>query len=832
MRKTGTALVALACLPASVLAQSWGSWQTEPALPTGGVAKTHAVVLEHDGRLYTMGGAPWSNGIEDGSVYSMPIGGGLWTEELPFDGYGYVLSQGGGVDDLNRIVIFGGDDFIEPGNADKPPFQWDPSEGPWIDLASRGGPAPLAHFAYCTDDLGRLYSFGGGPTTGGSTGSPNSSYAERYIGSLDAWEVITPMPVALADAAASIDGLGHILVFGGLVADGSVRSDAVLRYEISTDSWSTTSNAAMPVALSNHRANLGADGRVYVMGGVSGPVGSGTVERRTHVYDPISDTWAVGPDMAEARQDFGSFLASDDRIYVVGGNNDSGGSFGVESLYGTPCPSFNTHPTDTTLWRGATLNIPLSVSGGGTMTYQWTRDGVPLENGPSAGGGTVSGADTASLRIENLGAGDMGAYAATATNSCGSVESSIGVVTVRVPPEIPQHWTFTSLHPFYADSSSAQGLDNGVQVGRSIYDTPDYNNIDHPTRWAGTAASAQDLTETGSQGGSIADFSGDKLVGWWWEPISCYVGGQWQTCYYRRACWWNLDGTFHSTSYSGFEYTTMSATDGETVVGSGSYDDDSGNYYTRAVIWQAPTHEFAYSLHPTGYRNSSALAVDGEYQFGSASLPFAVVHAAMWQGSAATFVDMNPTGAGNSTIKDASDGQQVGVINQWNSPHAGIWYHSPESFVDINPAGATSSGVSACSGGLQLGSASFPDGGTVPGIWAGSADTFTPMDGILPANYAGLSLTDLDIAPDGTIQIVGSASNIDLGRLEAVLLTSSDSVPCPADLDGNGTLDLSDIGLFVTGFVAQDPIADLNHDDVFDLADVSLFVEGFTMGCN
>lgn len=823
-------MAALAATPAWGFGQSWGAWQAENALPTGGVAKTHAVVLEHGGRLYAMGGAPWANGQEDGTVFSMPIGGGTWVQELPFDGYGYLLGQGGGVDDLDRIVIFGGDNPNEPGAAGQPPFIWDPNEGPWTSLAQRGAAAPWMHFACCVDDLGRIYSIGGGPTTGGTSGNPNSAYCERYVGALDAWQPVAAMPMALADAAASVDGLGHILVFGGIVSDGSARSNLVLSYDIATDAWSTGANAAMPVALSNHRANLGADGRVYVMGGVSGAMSAGITERRTHVYDPLTNTWAAGPDMAEARRNFGSVLASDDRIYVVGGENASGGSFGVESLYGTPCPAFNTQPTDTTLWRGATLTIPVNVSGGGTLTYLWTHDGDPIADGPSVGGGTVTGANTDTLRIESLGAADAGVYAVVVTNSCGSIESTGGVVSVRIPPVIPQNWTFTSLHPSYAESSVAQGVDGGVQVGRAIYDTPDYNNIDHPTKWTGTAASAQDLTQGGSQGGSISDFAGDKLVGWWWEPLSCYVGGHWTTCYYRRACWWNLDGTFHSTSYSGFEYTTMSGTDGVSVVGSGSTDDAVGNVFTRAVIWQPPTHEFAQSIHPTGYTDSSLTCVDGEYQFGTAQLPFAIIHAGMWHGTAASFVDMNPAGANNSFINDASDGQQVGVINQWNNPHAVLWYGSPESVVDVNPAGATSSSIVACEGGLQIGSATFPDG-ALPGIWAGSADTFTPLTGVLPAGYSGLYLSAIDIAADGTIQIVGSASNTGLGRLEAVLLTSTDGGACPADIDGNGLLDLVDINLFVTGFLAHDPIADLDGNGIFDLVDVNGFVTSFLTGC-
>lgn len=46
-----------------------------------------------------------------------------------------------------------------------------------------------------------------------------------------------------------------------------------------------------------------------------------------------------------------------------------------------------------------------------------------------------------------------------------------------------------------------------------------------------------------------------------------------------------------------------------------------------------------------------------------------------------------------------------------------------------------------------------------------------------------------------------------------------------------GVLDLADINAFVTGFIAQDPIADINHDGLFDLADITLFVIAFVAGC-
>lgn len=551
-----------------------------------------------------------------------------------------------------------------------------------------------------------------------------------------------------------------------------------------------------------------------------------------HVYDPLTDLWAVGPDMSEPRRLFASFLGSDDRVYVIGGDNLTGGSFGVESIYTTPCPEFVVQPNNADLWLYANVSLTAQTIGGGTITYQWTHDGSPIVDGTSVGGGMISGALTPDLMIEASGELDSGEYALVATNACGDVSSTPAAITVQSPPDVPENWTWTNLHPSFALSSSAHGVDNGVQVGTAVYDTPEYNGIDHPMKWEGSAASGINLTQAGSQGGSITDIEGDRLVGWWWKPIQCYVNHQWQTCYYRRGAWWNLDGTFHETNYSGFEYTSMNATDGTMVVGSGTTDDASGNVYTRAVIWQGVDHQNATALHPSGYRSSYANAADGDYQYGAATLAFQGVHAAMWSGSQSSFIDMHPAGAINSTIYSAADGQQVGIINQWNDPHAGVWSNSPGSFVDLHPDGATDSNVNDCAGGLQIGSVGYPDGLTFhPGIWSGHKDTFYDLMDVMPAGFAGLALNAIDIEANGTVSIAGSAWNIDLQRREAVLISSTTTAVCPADLTGDGVVNFFDVSVFLSVFASSDPIADFTGDGNYNFFDVSAFLTAFGEGC-
>lgn len=56
--------------------------------------------------------------------------------------------------------------------------------------------------------------------------------------------------------------------------------------------------------------------------------------------------------------------------------------------------------------------------------------------------------------------------------------------------------------------------------------------------------------------------------------------------------------------------------------------------------------------------------------------------------------------------------------------------------------------------------------------------------------------------------------------------------PCPCDLNGDGVLDLTDIGLFVTSFTAMTPPSDLAPPfGVWDIADITAFVTCFTGGC-
>ncbi len=56
--------------------------------------------------------------------------------------------------------------------------------------------------------------------------------------------------------------------------------------------------------------------------------------------------------------------------------------------------------------------------------------------------------------------------------------------------------------------------------------------------------------------------------------------------------------------------------------------------------------------------------------------------------------------------------------------------------------------------------------------------------------------------------------------------------PCPCDADGNGTLNLDDLGIWVDGFLASDlGVSDCDGNGTLNLDDLTCFVDCFLAGC-
>lgn len=320
------------------------AWEPFPAFPSSASGRTDAVAIFHQDILYVLGGQPYrcEGGAacadpELGAADYLPSGGSVWLQGQPFDDR--LQRLGGGVDGLGRPVGFGGSQGDGPVATDRT-FFYDILLGDQTEPSLARKNFTHTNFAWAVDDLGRLYAIGGGPGPGASAGSPNVTDVERYDAGSDTWTVLASLPGARANAAAVYDGQGHLLVFGGYNADASSRATDVLSYDIASDVWTVLGPLPMPAFGSNdfsdQRAALGADGKVYIVGGINGPVGAGSTRSQVYTYEPVTSTWGTAPDLTVPRHGTALALDDDGWLYALGGRNGTSGLSSNERFDTTP----------------------------------------------------------------------------------------------------------------------------------------------------------------------------------------------------------------------------------------------------------------------------------------------------------------------------------------------------------------------------------------------------------------------------------------------------------------------------------------------------------------
>ncbi len=412
---TASTLLSFAVVQTAAFADA--VWQPGTSLP---VAKAQNFVVNFEGSIYSVGGAPWRNGgDEDGSVFHLGTTG--WVEDMPLVGMGPTVDQVGGVDDLGRILAFGG--HVIPSGDIGSSRAYLPSKGTTEDLPALVN-YPFDYVATAVDGQGRVYSIGGGYGPNGL----NYGQVGRWIGSENRWENLAYLPYTRASVAAAYDGDGHIWSFGGYTSFGTWRIVDTSRYDIATNTWTNHGQAYLPIATADGQAVLGANGLIYIIGGTTGSGAAGPVTSAVWIFDPTTITLSPGPALAMARKDFGAALGSDKFIYVVGGLPASGiATTSVERLYTGVCAQSSGLPASVVVAQGATLTLQASVSGDAPITLRWRRGGVDL-----ADGGRVAGSTAATLSITGFTASDQGEYVLVASNPCGESTSTAVLVSLAV----------------------------------------------------------------------------------------------------------------------------------------------------------------------------------------------------------------------------------------------------------------------------------------------------------------------------------------------------------------------------------------------------------------
>lgn len=399
-----------------------GDWEPCAPLPA---PKSENFAVTWNGEVYVVGGSPWVNGNDqDGTVWR--LSDGAWIAVAPLDGMGPTVGQGGGVDALDRIVVFGG--VVTPSGDLGEPRLYDPLQGCYDTPTDASIFHPALNFGLATDAQGRIYRLGGGCDVCNN----NTGICSRYDGTTDSWQQVAWLPYSRSSIASCYDGRGHIWGFGGYTSFGLPRLVDTIRYDLATNTWSTLGSLFLPVGTSDAKAALGADGLVYCIGGRTGATAAGTPTATVYVLDPgAADPHLVpGPALQVARYDFALALGADGWLYVIGGRTADGPTTSVERLYTGACPEAVALSPAQLAAAGQQVTLHASASGGAPLELRWERDGVPLSDGPTGHGSTLAGATTDTLVIGAVAPQDAGAYRLVAGNPCGSASSTDILLTV------------------------------------------------------------------------------------------------------------------------------------------------------------------------------------------------------------------------------------------------------------------------------------------------------------------------------------------------------------------------------------------------------------------
>jgi N-acetylneuraminic acid mutarotase len=127
-----------------------------------------------------------------------------------------------------------------------------------------------------------------------------------------AWQRVADLPTARLQLGAAVGADGRIYAIGGALKPGVGPVEA---YDPSTDSWAPV--ASLLGGRQGPAVVAGADGRIYAIGGsyTDGPTPPTSVE----AYDPATDAWTRVADLPRPRSRPAAALGPDERIYVFGG---------------------------------------------------------------------------------------------------------------------------------------------------------------------------------------------------------------------------------------------------------------------------------------------------------------------------------------------------------------------------------------------------------------------------------------------------------------------------------------------------------------------------------
>src|SRR3989344_59328 len=177
--------------------------------------------------------------------------------------------------------------------------------------------------------------------------------AEIYDPSSNAWTMTPNLNDVRAFHGSSVLGNGNLLVSCGIANNNSTAiHNSTEVYDPVANTW--TLKAPLNTARAHHRqvtfTDAQGDSKAMVIGGRDA---SGQLLSTTEIYDPLSNTWSLGPNMNSSRySSFSAITLHDGRILVVGGN-----TAGDSDVYDPATNQWTAYPTSYNFRQGSLVQL-------------------------------------------------------------------------------------------------------------------------------------------------------------------------------------------------------------------------------------------------------------------------------------------------------------------------------------------------------------------------------------------------------------------------------------------------------------------------------------------
>ncbi len=440
------------------------------------------------------------------------------------------------------------------------------------------------------------------------------------------------------------------------------------------------------------------------------------------------------------------------------------------------------NPVATTNYSACSGSIILNVAASGTppLTYQWSKNGVPVADGPSGFGSNITGATSFQFRITApagtvLAAGEIGNYTCTVTGSCGS-PATTSTAVVQLDAAFPAAANDTCAGAIVVGQGTnvlapAQPVCGSYSPDPVTFSTCAANKADLWYSFTPVATGNYRIESCGSSLNTVMSiFDG--------------CGGN------ELACNDDADPA----------YGLSCSTNRSRI---GSYSLTGGQTYKIAISAQSAaflsaSSTFNLSINPAPVVPSNddcntALAVS------TGTHPF------------------------NTTEAVATGGLPALSCAATANVSRDLWYSFTPSHVGKLTASTCPQGTA--SGGYAL------MNNTVLAFYDSPCGTVTACNDNMPTTPgcgSQLSLiSNVSVSTGVPVYIRVSGTNATtFGQGQLTL-----SLSCPADFNGDTVVDFFDYLDFVDAFSAALPTADFNADTVVDFFDYLDFVDAFSIGC-